>query len=167
MSISMKRKIPAISLLILVLLFIVFLALPTNSSAIQLDQLMSEDEQEETGVCNLTLEQKQALEKWISDHFVTKSKPEEKELSLAMNIGQGKVLQLSDGSFYQIAPYDQIYTIWWITPISIKISTSDIMDYPFLLTNLNNKTSVHAKEVTWEELEPSAKQEIQQAPTNQ
>lgn len=163
----MRKKVPAISLLILVLLFIVFLALPSSSSAVQLDQLMSEEEQHETGVCNLTLEQKQALEQWITDHFVTKSKPEEKELSLAMNIGQGQVLQLSDGSYYQIAPYDQIYTTWWITPVSIKISTSGTIDYPFLLTNLSNKTSVHAKQVTWDELEPSAKQEIQQAPVNQ
>ncbi len=162
----MKKKVPAVSFLILVLMFIVFLALPANSSAIQLDMMMSEKEQDETGVCNLTLEQKQALEKWITEHFVTKPRYDEKELSLAMNIGQGKVLQLSDGSFFQIAPHDQIYTTWWITPVSLKITTSGSTDYPFLLTNLNNKTSVQAKEVTWDELEPSAKQEIQQQPAS-
>lgn len=163
----MKKKASAISLLILVCLFVLFLALPTSSSAIQLDQMMSEEEQHETGVCNLTLEQRQALEKWITDHFVTKGHPEEKELTLAMNIAQGQVLQLSDGSYYQIAPYDQIYTTWWITPIALKISSSDTMDFPFLLTNLTNNTSVHAKRVTWDELEPAAQQELQQAPPNQ
>ncbi len=66
-------------------------------------------------------------------------------LYLSENIDNGKQIQLSDGSTYEIAPDDVIRSALWIFPLPIEIQASDDPDYPIKLINSNLGSSVKAK----------------------
>jgi hypothetical protein len=112
---------------------------------ILLDQMMSSEEQKQTGVAELTNSQKMALEQWIDAHFVEKKS--DKSLYLAFNSNNGKTLQLSDGSVYEVAPQDRLKTALWITPFPIRVEASGDPNYPIKLVNENTGENVKAKQV--------------------
>jgi hypothetical protein len=111
---------------------------------------MSKDEQKKTGVAALSRNQKIALEAWLNQNFALKSKEQvvSSELSLAINIDNGKKLQLSDNSLWEIAPSDVPTTSVWITPFPVKIESSDDPDYPCLIVNLNSGIRVKARNIS-------------------
>jgi hypothetical protein len=106
------------------------------------DQMMTPEEQQKTGISTLTMQQKAALSQWIDDHFVAK---QQKKLYLAFNRNNGKTLQLSDGSVYDVAPEDQDTTALWITPFPIRLEPSGDPNYPIKLVNANTGEGVRAK----------------------
>jgi hypothetical protein len=57
----------------------------------------------------------------------------------------GAQLMFSDGSIYEIAPTDRSKTVFWLTPIAIKIESSGDSDYPSKITNTLTGVSVNAK----------------------
>jgi hypothetical protein len=114
-----------------------------------LDEVMSRDEQKKTGVANLSRTQKIALEAWLNQKFVLKTKEEatQPELSLSINIDHGQKLELSDNSLWEIAPSDVQTSAVWIIPFPVKIASSGDPEYPCLIINLNSGASVKARPV--------------------
>ncbi len=119
-----------------------------------LDDVMTQEDQQKTGVANLTSEQKQALIIWLNQNFVPKPQVEAPPsgkvptLYLSENIEGGKKLRLTDGSVYEVSPDDLNLTGFWITPFPIKILPSRDPQYPYLIINMNTGTAVKAKQLT-------------------
>jgi hypothetical protein len=118
-----------------------------QAQQIVLDDVMSQEEQQKTGVSNLSLDQKVALEAWLNKTFAAKIKEKETEgqLSLSINIDNGQKLQLSDNSIWEVNPNDVPTAAVWIIPFPVKIVPSNDPEYPSLIVNLNSGVSVKAK----------------------
>lgn len=119
-----------------------------QSSIPSLDEMMSIEDQKETGVVRLTDLQRKALAQWLIKHgYYDKNGNEDTlhGLTVSININSGKAIQLSDNSVYEIAPEDQTISAQWLGPIPIKVTNVSDPNYPFLLTNLHNHLSVKAK----------------------
>lgn len=133
-------------------LTLAFLLYATPSMALfLLDDVMSKKVQEETGVANLKLKQKIALEAWLNENFElksTSSEPKQGQVMLSINFEGGRRLQLSDGSMWEVAPSDVPQSSVWITPFPINIVPSNNSDYPFLLVNTVSGVSVKARKAT-------------------
>lgn len=115
---------------------------------IVLDDVMSKEDQKNTGVSTLNRQQKIALEEWLNRNFISKvedKKPSVPEISLSININNGQKLILSDNSVWEIDPKDVDIASVWITPFPVKISPSHDTDYPVLLTNTSTGVSVKAR----------------------
>ena len=96
---------------------------------------------------------------------LTAQENDPQQLYLSLNIGEGKYLQLSDGSTYEIAPEDRLFASYWITPFPLMISESGNTEYPVRITNLNTGTMVNGKQIdTKEFIEEEAKEHAKQAP---
>jgi len=117
---------------------------------ILLDEVMSRDEQQKTGVAKMPRAQKLALEAWLNKNFVLKTQSEQQtsNLSLSINLDGGKRLELSDNSIWEIAPDDVQKASIWITPFPVQISPSGDPDYPCLIINTNSGVSVRARPTT-------------------
>lgn len=139
------RAIPAAALL-----YATIWHMPAIFSVIQLDQVMTPEEQKQTGVSNLTPAQKQQLEEWINSKFVPKPKESPPKVipHLAENLQGGSILKMSDGREFHISPADTNKTQFWITPVELKIEESDDPNYPVKITNPLTGTSVKAREVS-------------------
>jgi hypothetical protein len=124
---------------------ILLLAVSPLVAQVKLDQLMSQDDQQKTGVVNLDASQKSALESWIDQNFTPKPKNEKKSLSLALNLNGGKKLLLSDHSLYEVAPSDVSISSAWLSPIDIQIVPSEDPNYPVRLINTDTGVGVKAK----------------------
>ncbi len=131
------------------LLPLLFLIPAVAYSLILIDDVMSRDDQKKTGISTLNHNQRQALEQWLNDHVVMKTAENApiKESSLALNLNQGKKLQLSDGSVYEINPADTVITQSWLTPFPILIYQSGDPAYPIKLVNKNDGTAVKARKI--------------------
>lgn len=92
------------------------------------------------------------------------SSSSDESLYLSLNIEEGKRLELSDGSTYEIAPEDRLYTIYWITPFPIMLGKSDDPDYPVKITNVTTGTSVNGKKISTKEMLEEEKGKSGQAP---
>lgn len=115
-----------------------------------LDDVMTREEQHRTGIDKLNAKQKMELEKWLNANFDMKSgepEPASRQVDLSVNVNNGKRLRMSDGSLYEIAPGDVVYTALWITPFPLKITETDDPYYPYKITNTNTGRSVMAKEI--------------------
>lgn len=115
-----------------------------------LNDVMSKEDQQITGVDQLNANQRTALEDWLNKNFVLKTeeqKQEEKVVFLSVNGQNGQQLRLSDGSLYEVAPRDRNEASSWITPFPIKISKSEDADYPYKLTNTLTSSSIKAKQL--------------------
>ncbi|NGX47375.1 MAG: hypothetical protein K1000chlam3_00748 [Chlamydiae bacterium] len=126
-----------------------------------LDDVMTNEQMERTGVDQLNYSQKMALQEWVNDNFDSKEgRPRQgkEQLYLSLNIDEGAKLELSDGSTYEIAPEDHLYSSYWITPFPIMLGKSDNRKYPVKITNMNTGTSVSGKQIsTRQMLEEEAK----------
>ncbi len=111
-----------------------------------LDDIMTKEEQQKTGVDHLTDPQKQALETWINDKLALKTPPPKKWVYLSENLNNGAQLRMSDGSLYAIAPQDQQRTSVWLTPFAAKFDESGDPNFPVKITNTITNVSVSAKQ---------------------
>jgi hypothetical protein len=113
---------------------------------VRLNDVMSMDEQQKTGVVGLSAMQKKELESWINDKFVLKPvATSSTTIYLEQNMQSGAQLMFSDGSIYEIAPTDRSKTVFWLTPIPLNIEPSGDPNYPTKITNTLTKVSVNAK----------------------
>ena len=115
--------------------------------AANLGDYMPPDVQQRTGITSLTRRQQGELANWLSNNMQASETPAKKELTLAENYHGGRVLQLNDGSIWEVAPEDVNYTGLWITPFPIHVSESTNPRYPYKLTNLVSGTSVHVRRI--------------------
>ena len=119
-------------------------------ATIFLDDVMSQEEQKKTGVSRLTPNQKLLLEQWLNQTFILKSVNSSQatgSLTLSMNMDEGRKLQLSDGSIWEVDPTDIAQSASWVLPASIMISPSNDPEYSSLLINQNSGVSVKAKRI--------------------
>jgi hypothetical protein len=132
-----------------------FSQITLQASEIFLNDSMPKDVQKKTGVADLNYQQRLALEKWLNDTFVLKNPPEKQKgnanLYLSQNIDNGKVLELSDGSRWEVAPDDVESAAFWITPFSLyftpNTNTADNGTYPVKIVNENTGIGVKVKQL--------------------
>jgi hypothetical protein len=125
------------------------------AKAIILSDVMSREDQHETGVDTLNAKQKLALQTWLDKNFVLKSDMEKEEeekkvpasLYLSQSIDNGTKLILSDDSMYLVSPEDVTYTSFWITPFPLRLEDSGDPEYPVRIVNINNGKSVKARQI--------------------
>lgn len=110
-------------------------------TASDLDSMMTKEEKKKTGYDSLSKKKKQALEEWIDKHFTPIEKNIERpQLSLSINVQNGKELILSDGSKWAVDPEDQAISGAWLTPFPLKFIKSNSQEYPQFLINLDDPT---------------------------
>lgn len=126
-----------------------FLLLPLSAEVV-LDQVMSAEEQEKTGINQLSRPQKLALETWLNNNFDPKPKEQKNptSLRLSINIDQGRELRLSDDSVWEVDPRDIPIASIWISPFEVSITPSQDPDYPCLITNKTTNASIRARQKT-------------------
>ncbi len=112
-----------------------------------LDDMMSQDEQQKTGVNQLSDDQKRELETWMSDKFILRTKQTTQVIYLEQNRNNGAELVMSDGSIYEVYPADRPKATFWMTPVSVTIEESGDPYYPFKITNNLTNVNVKAKQL--------------------
>lgn len=136
------------------MLWFLFVIFPL-AAQIQLDEVMTRQQMQQTGINRLNFSQRMALQEWINDNFEPKENAlgnQKEQLFLSLNINDGQKLELSDGKTYEIAPEDRLYTMYWITPIPVMLGRSNDSQYPIRITNMNTGTSVNAKEISTQKM---------------
>jgi hypothetical protein len=98
---------------------------------------MTTEEKKTTGYNTLSSQEQKALNDWIEAHF-SPHQDKKDSLYLNINIQNGKVLILSDGSEWEVAPEDRSISSLWITPFPLEIKAEGSQDYPDTIFNLNN-----------------------------
>jgi hypothetical protein len=127
-------------------------------AATNLDQQMTLQEKQQTGVVNLTLKQKQALALWIDARYtpITESQAPSPQpntpapistLTLNVNVQNGQQLILSDGTRWQVHPQDVKTSSIWLTPIPITVKKGTDPNYPYVITNQSTNQSIRAKPI--------------------
>ncbi|CCB89652.1 MAG: hypothetical protein KDK61_02380 [Simkania sp.] len=75
-------------------------------------------------------------------HLTSNDSSDNSDLTLDENRYNGKILKLSDGTLWLVAPQDVQTTQIWIFPFPLKIEKSDHPAYPYYLVNLRSGTKV-------------------------
>lgn len=120
-----------------------------------LNDVMPKDVQKKTGVADLSYKQRLALENWLNETFVQKNPPEKKKkveyLYLSQNIDNGKILELNDGSRWEVAPDDIERAAYWIIPFPLYFvqnnDPADNQTYPVKIVNQNTGIGVKARQL--------------------
>lgn len=84
------------------------------------------------------------LEEIIAHEVIQK----ESNLAVEENLHGGKVLILSDGSTWEVAPQDVKTAQTWILGPPLKIEKSTNKFYPYRFINTNSKSSILARRIT-------------------
>src|SRR3954469_1819733 len=115
------------SVSVLILLIGVGLHSTKLLGTIHLQEMMTPEEQKKTGLAQLSDDQKDELDSWISDKFTPKATTTTAAASpqtivtLVQNNSNGSELIFSNNASYQIAPQDQSKTSSWLSPIIVRI----------------------------------------------
>lgn len=136
----------------LLLLFTYTLCIYADPNIPSINDLMSIEDQQRTGVIKLSQKQKMELATWITEHCYRSPKctsPENasstSHLSISLNVYNGKILQLSDNSVWEVAPEDRTISQGWLNSVPLKLSSSGDQKYPYMLTNTQNHTSIKVR----------------------
>ncbi len=135
------------------LLLGVFFFFPLKGfTLIIIDDYMTKEEKQRTGVANLKYQQFVALENWLNRNFCPRTcsdsgEEDVEELSIAENFNGGSQLRLTNGKYYQVHPQDRRVSSGWLTPFPIHIGQTSDPEYPLLITDMQTRSSVHAKEI--------------------
>jgi hypothetical protein len=149
---------------------VLFFHFPQILGVIQLNDVMTPDQQQKTGIDKLSRAQKNQLETWINDKFVLKpvaaanTAPNTppapatppmpagpmppaglKDLYVSENLDGGAKLQLSNGDTYEVHPSDRDISSAWLLPSNISITPNKDPEYPINLTNTVSKTTVRTR----------------------
>lgn len=116
------------------------------------DASLSPQEMNKMGLSKLSAKEKRALHHWIEANYTKKAEVAAAVKPIAPNILQenlknGGYIRLSDNSLWEVKPSDTPITQGWITPVEIKVSSSDDSAYPYNLMNTLTGSSVKAKKV--------------------
>lgn len=97
-------------------------------------------------LCTLPLIAESQMMK-LEEVLVHQNSDNQPELTIDLNLHNGKVLTLSDGSNWVIAPQDLNTSQSWILPAPLKVVKSNNKAYPFRIINLTTKASVLARPI--------------------
>lgn len=78
----------------------------------------------------------------IGDVIAYETAQQNQELTVEENLHGGKVLVLSDGSAWEVAPQDIKNSQLWILPSPLKIEKSDDPIYSYRITNMQTNSSI-------------------------
>ncbi|MEM8727221.1 MAG: hypothetical protein AAGE99_00690 [Chlamydiota bacterium] len=78
----------------------------------------------------------------------------EEEITIEENLHGGRVLVLSDGSTWEVAPQDLKTSRTWILAVPLKIEASRHPAYPHRLVNINSDTSILVRKIATSRSEP-------------
>ena len=70
------------------------------------------------------------------------------DLTLEENLHNGRIIKLSDGSSWEVAPQDLHISEIWVLPITIEVEKSDHPVYPYYLVNKTSGTRVLVRTVS-------------------
>lgn len=81
------------------------------------------------------------------EDFIAHEMPEQQQKTLTVeeNLHGGKVLVLSDGTKWEVAPQDLNTSSSWILPVPMKVEKSNNKMYPYQIININSQSSVLAR----------------------
>lgn len=119
-----------------------------DTSVPSINDLMSIEDQKKTGVIRLSQQQKMELAKWLVEHRYNPEAAADElihALTIALNVSDGKILELSDNSVWEVAPDDLVISQSWLSPIPVKVTQTTDPNYPYLIINLRSNQSVKAK----------------------
>ena len=137
------RVIPAAAII-----YVAFFYSSKALGVINLNDVMTPDEQKKTGIFQLSDMQKKELESWINQKFTLKVTDKPKQVYLSENIQSGTELRLSDGSLYEVMPEDRQKASFWLTPFQVKIEQTADLNYPYKIINTVTLVGVRAKQIT-------------------
>lgn len=132
---------------VLVIGLVSFLCSSNVLGMIQLNDVMSEEDQQKTGISSLSSAQKKELEGWLNQKFVLKASMGKNMVYLSENLNGGSQIRMSDGSLYEIAPQDRQRSSLWLTPVAMTFDQSGDPNYPVKITNTIMNLSVKAKQI--------------------
>lgn len=136
------RVIPAAAII-----YVAFFYSSKVLGVINLKDVMTPEEQQKTGISQLSDAQKKELETWINQKFTLKVAEKPKSLYLSENVQSGAQLRLSDGSVYEVMPEDRQKASFWLTPFQVKVEQTADPNYPYKITNSVTLVGVRAKQI--------------------
>ena len=87
------------------------------------------------------------LELVLSQASSSEASTTDSDLTIVENLHNGKVLKLSNGTLWEVAPQDVEITEIWIFPFPLKLEKSGNKQYPFYLVNLHSKTKILVRHI--------------------
>lgn len=81
----------------------------------------------------------------IEDVIAHENVQQGQDITIEENLHGGKVLILSDGSSWEIAPQDLNISQLWILPVPLKIEKSNNSTYPYRIINMNSNSAILAR----------------------
>ena len=70
------------------------------------------------------------------------------ELSVELNLHNGKVLMLNDGSIWEVAPQSLSISQSWIVPSPLNIEESNHAAYPYKITNTISNSFIFVRPIS-------------------
>jgi hypothetical protein len=119
---------------------------PSENAPLDIKSLMSPSQQQTTGISQLSPDQLNSLQDWIS-HYIQSEQLGQNSVSgnqLAMVLAEGHYVKLGNGQVWNISPNAWIYTYYWQKGDPITVGKSGDMLFPVLLTNTTIGQSVNA-----------------------
>ena len=133
-----------------------------QAQQLTLDQIMTKADQTRTGVSRLTAAERRELEKWMTQFAINAMKLAQGQAQgggkapgayrgganghwIKKVIERGSMVQLEDGSIWQISPLSKVDSILWLVTEQIVVTRSDNPLYPYKLINTDGKSSAEAK----------------------
>lgn len=116
------------------------------AAVIVFDTAMTKEEQKETGIAKLNIQERMALRDWIEEHYSKKVVAQKNSAPILQEVLKGgRFIRLSDNSLWEIDQGDTPITQSWITPTEIKIGQSTDTHYPYTLNNHLTGSTVKAR----------------------
>lgn len=112
---------------------------------------MSIEEQLQTGINKLSSQETANLQGWIDRNYQRRESAfsgRKKDTTPVMeqNLNSGRVIKLSDNTYWEINPTDTPITQGWITAAEIQVKPDPSNQvYPYILTNGITGSSVRAR----------------------
>lgn len=127
-----------------------------------LDQVMSKQDQEQTGVSKLTPKEREALEAWVTQFALkaiqaTGTAPATKPKAggpyagiggghwIKRVVERGNLIELEDGSLWALSALSRVDAILWLPIEKIIVTEGGAPGYPYKLVNPDGKSTADAK----------------------
>jgi hypothetical protein len=161
------------TILLLVLIVQSAPVLAQSQQVLDLDEIMSEQDQQAAGLSKLSEAERAALERWITDWSLkiyemgaqgtadnSSSAPTGSTGNIYSGVGgghwiskvidNGAYIRLEDGSLWEVASVDRVYTSIWlpVTEITVIKAENAVGDYSYLLINTDDGEKAYARLVS-------------------
>lgn len=133
---------------------------PKQRRPLTIAKVMTAEQLKNTGVADLTLDQRRALDQWLNEYTArvieVALKPRDKAKAYAgvgkghwvrKTIDGGKLIILEDGSLWEVSALDRINTALWLatTDITVIEARAPIGDFKYVLINTDDGETAKVK----------------------